>query len=256
MKDRRKEIRNRIAKRKKMSGTRQAGLTPSFYDEDKYGFERLPAYEGTPSDMDHPLFKKEVIYFKILAALCLFLITAVMFKHPSDKFDAARNFVSKTMDTELQFAAISMWYEDTFGKPIAFLPQDAGKAEQAKKTTADTEYALPASGKIMESFEANGEGILIETGLGSKVEAVNEGTVIFSGVKKDLGKTVIIQHYDKSESWYGGLESIDVLLYDPVSKGKVIGTVASSSDASKGTFYLAIKKDDTFIDPKKVISFE
>ncbi|RFU71586.1 M23 family peptidase [Peribacillus saganii] len=256
MKDRRKEIRNRIAKRKKMSGTRPSGFTPPIYDEEKYGFERLPAYEGTPSDLDHPLFKKEVFYFKILAALCLFLITAVLFKHPSEKLDAARNFVSNTMETEMQFAAISNWYEETFGKPIAFLPPDTGKSEQAEKTIANTEYALPASGRIMEPFEVNGEGIMIETGLGSKVEAVNEGIVIFAGVKEQLGKTVIIQHYDKSESWYGGLERVDVLLYDPVSKGKSIGTVAPSEDASKGSFYLAIKKDDIFIDPNKVISFE
>lgn len=77
---------------------------------------------------------------------------------------------------------------------------------------------MPASAKITQTFETNGEGIILETSKGSKVEAVNEGVVIFAGEKEGIGKTVVIQHANKSESWYGQLEGIDVKLYEFVKR--------------------------------------
>lgn len=252
MKDRRKEIQNRIAKRRKMSEKRMSDPWKHIDNEERYGFETT-AYDGS-SEKDHPLFKKEYFYFKALAALCLFLLIAVMFKHPSAKLDDARSFVQETMNKEFQFASVSNWYEDKFGKPIAFLPEES-KSKTGNEELAN-QYDLPVMGKITESFESNGEGIILETGADSKVEAMNEGVVIFAGKKDDLGKTVVIQHSDKSESWYGYLESVDVKLYESVKKGKEVGKVTKSEDGTKGSFYLAIKKDDAFIDPKKVIPFE
>ena len=79
----------------------------------------------------------------------------------------------------------------------------------------------------------------METGLGSKVEAINEGVVIFAGEKEGIGKTVVIQHANKSESWYGQLEKFDVKLYDLVKKGKEIGQVTVSEDGSKGSILLS-----------------
>lgn len=250
MKDRRKEIQNRIAKRRKMSEKR---MNDSWMHLDN-GFETT-AYDGS-SEKDHPLFKKEYFYFKALAALCLFLLIAVMFKHPSAKLDDARSFVRETMNKEFQFASVSNWYEKKFGKPIAFLPEESKSKSKTENEELANQYDLPVMGKITESFESNGEGIILETGAESKVEAMNEGVVIFAGKKDDLGKTVVIQHSDKSESWYGQLASVDVKLYETVEKGKEIGKVTKSEDGTKGSFYLAVKKDDAFIDPKKVIPFE
>ncbi|RFU60709.1 M23 family metallopeptidase [Bacillus sp. V59.32b] len=245
MKDRRREIQNRIAKRRKMSEKRVDNAWTHISDEEQYGFET------TSYEKEHPLFKKEYFYFKILAALCLFLVVGVMFKHPSDKLDEPRAFVSETMDQEFQFASVTTWYEDKFGKPIAFLPEaKTGKEE------LDHQNEVPVSGKITGSFESSGAGIMIETGPESKVESMNDGVVIFAGSKKDLGQTVVIQHSDKSESWYGHLASVDVKLYETVKKKKEIGKVTASDDGTKGSFYLAIKKGDAFIDPKKVIPFE
>jgi stage IV sporulation protein FA len=221
-------------------------------NEEVHGFE-TSSYEGI-SEKEHPLFKKEYFYFKVLAAVCLFLLIAVMYKHPSAKLDSARAFVSEAMNKEFQFATVSTWYENKFGKPIAFLPGDS-KTNTVKDGTSN-QYALPASGRITKSFESSGGGVMIETGPDAKVESMNEGVVIFSGSKADLGKTVVIQHSDKSESWYGHLATVDVKLYEKVQKRKEIGLVTKSEDGTKGTFYLAIKKGDAFIDPKKVIPFE
>ncbi len=249
MYDRRKNIRDRIEKRRKTNERRINGAWNYIDDQDDDDYTSYSSYETEESN--HPLFKKEYFFFKMLAAIVLFLVVAVIFKHPSQQLDTARNYVTSTMNEDFQFASISSWYESTFGKPIAFLPQQEEATEAVEEP-----YALPASAKITQTFETNGEGIIVETSKGSKVEAINDGLVIFAGTKEGIGKTIVIQHSNNSESWYGQLESFDVALYDPIKKGKQIGQVTRSEDGSKGTFYLAIKENGEFVDPKKVISFE
>lgn len=231
-------------------------------DEERYGFERLPSYEQPlqpqPDNQNlHPLFNKETFLFKTFAAACLILIVAIIFRNESSMLDPARHFVKKSMEQDFQFAAVAVWYEKQFGKPLALLPLSIDK-ETASKENEDNkqQYALPVSGTIVESFEKNGQGIMIETGKDAEVEVMNEGIVRFAGVDDRHGKTVIIQHADKTETWYGDLDEIQVNLFDYIKKGTVVGTVSASNDDSKGGFYFAIKQGDHFIDPIQVIQFE
>ena len=120
MDDRRKDIRDRIERRKKMNERKLNGAWT--YIDDPDGDDNL-SYSTYETESEHPLFKKEYFFFKILASIVLFLIVAVIFKHPSQQLDTTRNYVTKTMNQDFQFASISSWYESTFGKPIAFLPQ-------------------------------------------------------------------------------------------------------------------------------------
>jgi stage IV sporulation protein FA len=254
------EIRRRIAKRKRDNGGSEKGPKQEISwpgDEEKYGFEHYSSFENGNDEGNHPLFKKEVFLFKILASIVLFLVIGILFKENTATFAPAREFVANVMDKDFKFAAVSKWYEDNFGKPLALLPfNEEEKPED--NTVVESEYSVPASGKILENFEKNGQGIMIETGKGASVEAMNEGMVSFAGVKEGLGKTVIIQHSDQTESWYGNLDEVKVNLYEYVDKETEIGTVSDSAgeDKTKGKYYFAIKKGDDFIDPIQVIHFE
>lgn len=236
-------------------GSKAATIIPFPDEDDHQGFNQYISYEGGgPEEEKHPLFRKEVFFFKVMASACLFLGIAIMFRSHSPALDSAKNIVKQEMNTEFQFAAVTNWYEKEFGKPLALLPLADSKTTQ----TANQQYAVPASGRILENFQKNGQGIMIETSKGTRVEAMNGGLVTFSGVKAGIGKTVIIQHADQTESWYGNLDAINVSLYQHVNKGDVVGTVSGSAgkDQSKGEFYFAIKKGDHFIDPIQVINFE
>ncbi|MCM3179776.1 M23 family metallopeptidase [Cytobacillus horneckiae] len=256
MSSRADEIRRKMAKRKKERERLNKNndhhlVTPE--DEERHGFNQLPSYDGPPGDKNsHPLFRKEVFFFKILASACLFLIVAILFKNDSDTFTDARVFVEKSMEQSFQFAAVSKWYEEKFGTTFALLPtKEKEQAEEAEPSG----YALPASAKILEEFDDNGQRILIETNQGEKVEAMNEGLVEYAGEKEGFGKTVIIQHADESQSWYGNLEEITVKPFEYIKKGKDVGQAATTEDG-KGLFYFAIKKDESFVDPYQVIPFE
>jgi len=255
------EIRRRIAKRKKEKGSSGNGPEREITwpgEDEKYGFNNYSSYDPGKDDDIHPLFKKEVFIFKILASALLFLVIAIMFRENTATFAPAKDFVVKTMEQDFKFATVSKWYEDQFGKPLALLPfSEEGKEDQ--KNVVEKDHDIPVfSGKVLENFEKNGQGIMIETTKGAAVEAMKEGNVMFAGVKEDTGKTVIIQHADQTQSTYGNLDEIKVSLYQFIETETVVGTALESKgeDKTKGTYYFAIKKGDDFIDPIQVIRFE
>lgn len=260
MRSRNDDIRRRIEKRKKQRErtTRQMETKlPWTEDEERYGFERMTSYESGPVDEEnHPLFRKEVFIFKVLASACLVLVIAIMFRNQTPELDSAREFVTKSMNEEFQFAAVSDWYEGTFGKPLALLPTNGQKSEENRPDESKPQYALPASGKILEDFGENGQRITIETGQGAAVEAMNEGLVRFIGEQEGFGQTVVIQHADKSESWYGNLSEVDVTLYQYIEKGTKVGKATDYADGTNSSFYFAIKEGEDFVDPIQVIQFD
>lgn len=237
------EIKKRIEKRKAAHEKQEELLA------EEYGEKVLFVEDGEKEV--HPLFRKEIFLFKVLCAAILVLSVAILFKNAPSSFDGARTVVTQVMEEEFQFATVSKWYEDQFGKPLAFLSLD-----EEKQGVKQKDYAVPTSGKIMQTFQKNGQGVLVQTAMNATVESVNEGVVIFTGKKEELGNTVRIQHADGTESWYGNLGETTVKLYDYVEKKQKIGTVGTSADAQNGEFYFALKKNDKFIDPIQVISFE
>jgi stage IV sporulation protein FA len=252
------EIRRRIAKRKKAKGTASTSSDSQMfwpdYDE-KYEFNYVPPSAGGDDD-GHPLFKKEVFFFKILASILLFLVVAILFRNQSERLEPVRDVILQTMNEDFKFAAVAEWYEERFGKPLALLPFNEEKLSAEKEE--NQKGAEPVSGKILENFEKNGQGIMIETIKGSPVHSIKGGMVEFVGVKEGLGETVIIQHGDKTETWYANLENIKVKPYEYIEKNTEIGTVSDlkGEDKTKGQYYFAVKKGDEFIDPIQVIRLE
>jgi len=259
LKDRRKEVSKRIKKRKKYKRSyspktiasernRKTQIFPEY--QEQHDFTWFSTNEGMKNS-EHPLFNREIFLLKIMASACLVLLVAISFKHQSPQLELVRSAVTQVMEKEFQFAMVADWYEDTFGKPLALFPE---KTPNKQETTA--KYALPANGVILEDFQADNQGVTIQTVKGEAVEAIQSGVVKFAGVDKEFGKTIIIQHPDQSETWYGQLGEIKVKAYDKVQAGDQIGIVSSKENETTGEFYFAIKQDEKFIDPVQVIKFE
>lgn len=256
MGNRARRIRKRIAKRRKTYDWMREPYTwqDSFIQEQVDDHEQS-IYETSEGDSFHPLWNREVFLLKLLTSIALVLVVAIIFKSPSSTFHDVRTFVKQALGHEFQFATVANWYESTFGKPLALLPE-SGTEEEPDKFVTDNHYALPVSGKVSTQFQHDERGIIIETESGAAVEAMLGGVVIFAGKKEDLGQTVIIQHPDRSETWYGRLNEISVKPHEHVPMGKVVGTVSSKGNEPYGEFYLAISKEGEFIDPNQVINLE
>ncbi len=204
----------------------------------------------------HPLFSSEGFLFRIMAAVCLFLVVGIVFKNPTGPMVNAQDYINQAFEEEFQFASIAGWYEEKFGKPIALFPTEKKEKSDGTGTGALAEYALPANAKVLQSFKDNGKGVLLETGSNSDVSSIKEGFVIYVGDKDQLGKTVVVQHFDGSESWYGKLDKINesIKLYNYIDAGAQLGKVTKEEKTGSGLFYFAIKDNGGFVDPLKALS--
>ncbi|UPM55265.1 M23 family metallopeptidase [Gottfriedia acidiceleris] len=209
-------------------------------------------YDDLVEEQGKKIMNNSNFMFRSLLCAIIVLALAIILKSNSPMASQVRHGLSQVYESEFQFASLQKWYEDRFGSPIAFLPQ----LNDQKQNVGNDNYAVPASGKVLQSFKTDGQGILIQTEANQKVESIKKGRVLFVGKKDNLGNTVIIQHADGSESWYGKLGTTNVKIYDEVDSKKVIGTVSSNDEGNLGTYYFAIKMGEKFIDPKQVISFE
>ncbi|MEY8845932.1 peptidoglycan DD-metalloendopeptidase family protein [Bacillus safensis] len=203
-----------------------------------------------PKKYRHPLFNPNTFVLKCLLSASLVLIAAISFKGQAGPFQQLKPVITQTFEQDFQFAAANRWIEKTVGHPLAFLTEKKGQ----KDVQANQELAVPASGKVQESFTQNGAGVKVETSA-EAIDSMKEGYVVEVKKKSDTGLTVVVQHADNSYSWYGQLKKADVALYDFVDKGEKIGQI-SLDDQGKGTYYFAIKQNEQFIDPIQVMTFE
>ena len=242
MKNRADEIRKKYGNLSKTGSPKEKSSVISTRDE---------------SEKSHPLFNRHAMLMQIMFSIILFLIVGIIFKNNGEQTAKAQNFIKHIYEDEFQFAAAKDWYEDKFGKPLALLPKDKIQKEQKTEEVSEV-FAVPADGKVYETFSTNGKGIWIETGKEEDVETAKDGYIVYAGKKDDLGYTVIIQHSDEQESWYGDLKEIDksIKLYNYVESGTRLGKVSENDDGKSGKFYFAIKKDKNFIDPSKVIDID
>ncbi|MGE6629074.1 peptidoglycan DD-metalloendopeptidase family protein [Bacillus sp. NPDC077027] len=255
------EYRKKIVQRRKSKKTvmskrtdlkKQTDIPPWVVLTEEEKHAQSSSYEvPQKSKYPHPLFNPNTFVLKCLLSASIVLITAITFKGQAGPFQQLKPVMNQTFKQDFQFATVNHWFEKTIGNPLAFLPE---KKEGQSDVQANQELAVPASGKVQESFTQNGAGVKVETST-EAIDSMKEGYVVEVKKKSDTGLTVVIQHADSSYSWYGQLKDTDVALYDFVDKGEKVGSI-SLDDKGKGIYYFAIKQNEHFIDPIQVISFE
>lgn len=74
------------------------------------------------------------------------------------------------------------------------------------------------------------------------VPNLEEGIVIFIGVKEEYGNTIIVQNTDNVDVWYCNVKNTSVHLYDYVEKGTYLG------ETNGDYMYILYSKDNNFLD--------
>ncbi|WP_112181486.1 MULTISPECIES: M23 family metallopeptidase [Paraliobacillus] len=216
-------------------------------DEEKHGY--MPTYYPTAEkkQRDSPAFFSSFV-FKSLIAACIFFLLALVNQVDHASLSKPKEWTTSALTEEFPFATVNQWYQTTFGSPLAF-------TDQSVIETAGSAPVLPVNGTISQSFQVNGESVLITSEGTSDVYAMEKGTVIFAGNDKETNKTIIIQHPDKSKSIYGNLSDFTVNQYQFVDTNQIIGEFIPSV-ANESKLYFAVEKDNTFLDPVKVMKVD
>lgn len=116
-------------------------------------------------------------------------------------------------------------------------------------------YAMPVSGKIINSFgstqmgEIKWSGIVIQAAAGTPVKAIAGGRVILSDWLQGYGQVIVIDHGNGDMSLYGYNQSLAVRKGAKVSAGQTIASVGNSGGQSRAALYFEIRRKGNAVNP-------
>ena len=144
------------------------------------------------------------------------------------------NIYSKIYNDSLSFSKVKKLYNKHIGAVIPF------------------ENIIKEKEVFNESLKYNevsnyDEGVKLNLDSNYSIPLLSDGIVIFIGNKNNLNKTVIIEDENGVDHYYGNLDTINVKLYDYVSKNDLLGT------AKNNTLYLLFSKDGKYLDYKEFL---
>ncbi len=182
--------------------------------------------DSKPSKEELP---KNLKYFKGLISRTLiaiiFVLASIIFTNVSDS--NKKIYQKYVLEDSFEFTQISELYQSVFGRVDPTVNEE------------DTEVVF---GSITyTNIEPFKNGVKLTIGLNEIVNVITSGIVVFIGEKDDLGNTIIIQGNDGVDIWYSNITDTDILVYDYVEAGSILGT--SNSD----DIYLTITKDGEFM---------
>jgi len=113
-------------------------------------------------------------------------------------------------------------------------------------------FIHPVEGRITSGFGVRKDpftekhkfhkGIDIACGIGTRVVASAEGTVIFAGTKKGYGKTVILEHRNGYRTLYGHLSKIHVKAGDKIKQGMRIALSGMTGRATGPHLHFEVRR--------------
>ena len=206
--------------------------------------------------------KRPAIGYRFVASVFLFVLVWGLFQFDHPLAVRGQLWIRQALTEPYDFAAVAAWYKDRFGSLPSFLPawgrHGGASDDPAQKTSAAAGRTLysPVRGKIVVPFGPDTQGVTLETPADAPVSAIDTGIVLSVSESPDTGSTVTIQHPNGLQSIYGSLRESALKPHDWVKGGERIGTVAPADSGRNGKFYFAVKKDNQFVNPAEVVSFD
>ncbi len=160
----------------------------------------------------------------------------------------------QTAVTELEKAANEL--KNQF---VMINKEDINRNDSSKVVTAcfdrmKGKLPMPCSGRIVRLSSKNtnlihGKGVLIKGRLGSKIKAVSDGRIVFSGWLRGYGQLIIINHGNRYFTLYGHLSRIYKKEGEWVTKGDTIGLLGNTGVTMTPGLYFEIRKGVKELDP-------
>jgi stage IV sporulation protein FA len=230
-------------------------LYPNLYD--------TPAYrdEATTRKPPAPRRRRLMLGKLALSALLFALIWGLFQLDISSPLALkAKQYVQSAMTDDFQFNAIAAWYEQHFqGAPSlipAFGDKRSGDNSRKVNAPAGVSFVSPVKGAVVGAFNAQSEGVTVQTALAAPVKAAAAGVVVSVGIKDGQGLSVVVRHSGQYETTYGQLTSANVNKNDWVAEGALLGQASDNSAKTAGQLFFAVSRNGRYIDPADVVTFD
>jgi len=250
-------------------GPRDGGSRP-FQDPEEFWKERQKDWERLYRGQYREVREREAMWgslwswpllkYKLAASLLLFALVWGLFALDHPRTEPAQRFIVQALTESVDFGAVEAWYSRHFDGFPAFIPAFGEKVfggnEPARKAAAPQPAAFvrPAEGKIVTPFSEHHPGVLLETAAHAPVVSLDAGRVLYAGHTEETGWTVIVRHSGGITAYYGLLQDIQRSVNDWVKGGDLLGYASGGERTPYGQVYLAIKRDDRFIDPAEALN--
>lgn len=139
--------------------------------------------------------------------------------------------------------------------PIPPTPVEQPKADtrsepgQRASDASLISWAWPASGKVIQGFNANTKGIDIEGAAGTSVQAAADGKVMYAGNGvRGLGNLILLGHSNGFITAYAHNQTLLVKTSDIVKKGAKIATIGQT-DTTSPRLHFEIRRRGTPVNP-------
>jgi lipoprotein NlpD len=110
-------------------------------------------------------------------------------------------------------------------------------------------WGWPASGKIIQSFNANTKGIDIEGNIGDPVHAAADGKVMYAGNGvRGLGNLILLGHSNGFITAYAHNQSLLVKTGDQIKKGAKIAAIGQT-DTTSPRLHFEVRRRGTPVNP-------
>ena len=150
-------------------------------------------------------------------------------------------------------------YQDKMKQLLERIEADKRQKELASSNIFKKKGKLPwpVKGKIVRSFGTfkvkgvaqRSKGVDIETGEGTPVKSIYEGSVVFVNWMNGYGNTIILDHGGGYYSVYGHLQKVVKSMGDKVSANETIARVGQSGDVLRPTLHFELRFHDKPQDP-------
>jgi murein DD-endopeptidase MepM/ murein hydrolase activator NlpD len=127
--------------------------------------------------------------------------------------------------------------------------------EMNKQMPENIPSLLPTMGQMSREFGPSHYGIDIAASQFSPVVAAASGIVLNTGWDSLYGNYIVIEHDKNYSTFYGHLNSIDVLNDNRVSGGQVIGTVGSTGRSTSSHLHYEVRFRNERVDPMGYLPF-
>ncbi len=127
--------------------------------------------------------------------------------------------------------------------------------EVLKEMPENIPSLLPTMGQISREFSLGHYGIDIAAPQFSPIVAAASGIVSGAGWDSLYGNYVVIEHNKNYSTFYGHLNSIDVLNGSRVNGGQVIGTVGSTGRSTSSHLHYEVRFRNETVDPIGYLPF-
>ncbi|MCJ8013787.1 M23 family metallopeptidase [Paenibacillus sp. KQZ6P-2] len=198
--------------------------------------------------------------WRLFFSVIIFALVWGIFKFPQPWSIRMQDYVMQSLNREMDFQEVEVWYESHFGKAPVFIPIFKQNQTSPMKVNASRSLYPPIEGEIVQAFAVSLKGIEIAprkiSNVPVEVKSVETGRVIDVSGNSETGITVTIQHTGKLVASYGHLADTRLQKNDWVEGGDAVGHLQAAAKGETPSLSFSMKVNGNYVDPADVIPID